>query len=173
MKVILKENVDGLGYLGDLLSVADGYARNFLLPRGKAVLANPRNLKTLEHLKRVASHQVKKEVEVVQELGNKISGVSLTFHVQTGKDDKLFGSVTSKDVADGLAEQGVEVDRRKIQLGQPIKELGKFTVPIKLHREVVPEISVTVMKKETEEKTDAVKVEPVAAPSEPASEEVE
>ena len=173
MKVILKENVDGLGYLGDLLSVADGYARNFLLPRGKAVVANPRNLKTLEHLKRVASHQVKKEVEGLGELGKKIANVSLTFHLQTGKDEKLFGSVTSKDIADGLAEQGVEVDRRKIQLAQPIKELGKFSVPIKLHREVVPEVSVTLVKEGVEEKAEVPKEEPAAEETEKSGEESE
>ena len=173
MKVILKENVDGLGYLGDLLSVADGYARNFLLPRGKAVVANPRNLKTLEHLKRVASHQVKKEVEGLGELGKNIAKVSLTFHVQTGKDEKLFGSVTSKDIADGLAEQGVEIDRRKIQLAQPIKELGNFSVPIKLHREVVPEVSVTLVKKGVEEKAEEPKEEPASEETEKSGEESE
>ena len=147
MKVILQENVEGVGYLGDLLSVADGYARNYLLPRKKAVEANTRNLKALEHLKRVAAHQAKKETQVLQELAKKVSKIALTFPVQTGKDDKLFGSITSKDVAEGLAEQGVEVDRRKIQLAQPIKELGAFTVPVKLHRDVVAQVSVTVEKK--------------------------
>ncbi|WP_447971291.1 50S ribosomal protein L9 [Nitrospira sp. M1] len=151
MKVILKENVDGLGYVGDLLTVADGYARNFLIPRSKAVLANPRNLKMFEHLKRVASHQTKKELQDLAELGKKISHVALTFEVQTGKDDKLFGSVTSKDVAEQLAKDGIDIDRRKIQLAQPIKELGTFSVPVKLHRDVVPEFSVTVVKKGEEE----------------------
>ncbi|GJL56904.1 MAG: 50S ribosomal protein L9 [Nitrospirales bacterium] len=150
MKVILKENVEGLGYVGDLLTVADGYARNFLIPRSKAVLANPRNIKMFEHLKRVASHQTKKELQDLTELGKTISHVALTFEVQTGKDDKLFGSVTSKDVAERLANEGVEIDRRKIQLAQPIKELGTFSVPVKLHRDVVPEISVTVVKKDGE-----------------------
>ena len=153
MKVILKENVDGLGYLGDLLTVADGYARNYLLPRGKAVVAEPRNLKSFEHLKRVAAQQTKKELQGLEELANKIGAVTLTFPVQTGKDDKLFGSVTSKDIAEGLEEQGFNIDRRKIQLPQPLKELGTFSVPIKLHREVVKEISVTVVKKGGEDST--------------------
>ena len=147
MKVILKENVDGLGYLGDLLTVADGYARNYLLPRGKAIVADPRSLKSFEHLKRVAAQQTKKQLQGLEELGNKIALVTLTFPVQTGKDDKLFGSVTSKDIAEGLEEQGLEIDRRKIQLPQPLKELGTFSVPIKLHREVVKEISVAIVKK--------------------------
>ena len=147
MKVILKENVEGLGYLGDLLTVADGYARNFLIPRKKAVLANPRSIKTFEHLQRVASQNTKKELQGLEELGKKIAKVALTFEVQTGKDDKLFGSVTSKDVAEKLVEEGIEIDRRKIQLSQPIKDLGTFSIPIKLHRDVVPEFSVTVVKK--------------------------
>ena len=147
MKVILKENVEGLGYLGDLLTVADGYARNYLLPRGKAVLANTRSLKSLEHLKRVAAQQTKKELQGLEEVANTLRKVSLTITVKTGKDDKLFGSVTSKDIEEGLTEQGIEVDRRKIQLPQPLKELGTFSVPIKLHREVVPEISVAIIKK--------------------------
>ena len=147
MNIILKENVEGLGYLGDLLTVADGYARNYLLPRGKAVLANTRSLKSLEHLKRVAAQQTKKELQGLEEVGNTLSKVSLTFSVKTGKDDKLFGSVTSKDIEEGLAAQGIEVDRRKIQLLQPLKELGTFSVPIKLHTEVVPEVSVVIIKK--------------------------
>ncbi|GJL51298.1 MAG: 50S ribosomal protein L9 [Nitrospirales bacterium] len=151
MKVILKENVDGLGYVGDLLTVADGYARNFLIPRSKAVLANPRNLKTFEHLKREASHQTKKELQGLEELGQKISKVALSFEVQTGKDDKLFGSVTSKDIAEQLVKEGIEIDRRKIQLAQPIKELGTFSIPVKLHRDLAPEFSVTVVKKGDEE----------------------
>ena len=169
MKVILKENVDGLGYLGDLLTVADGYARNYLLPRGKAVVANPRSLKTFEHLKRVASQETKKELQGLEELGNRIGKVTLTFPVQTGKDDKLFGSVTSKDIAEGLVKQGVDVDRRKIQLPQPLKELGTFSVPIKLHREVVPEISVAIVKKGEAE----VKEEPVTEQPQESGEEEE
>ncbi len=151
MKVILKENVEGLGYLGDLMTVADGYARNFLIPRKKAVVANPRNLKMFEHLKRVASQQTKKELQGLDELGKTIAKVSLTFEVQTGKDDKLFGSVTSKDISERLTQEGINIDRRKIQLAQPIKELGTFSIPVKLHREVVPEFSVAVVKKGGEE----------------------
>ncbi len=147
MKVILKENVEGLGYLGDLLTVADGYARNFLIPRKKAVLANPRSLKLFEHLQRVATQNTKKELQGLAELGKSIEKVALTFEVKTGKDDKLFGSVTSKEVAERLVEEGIEIDRRKIQLAQPIKDLGTFSIPVKLHRDIVPEFSVTVVKK--------------------------
>jgi len=151
MKVILQENVEGLGYLGDVLTVADGYARNFLLPRKKAVLAEERQVKLLQHLKRQIDQKAKKELEALGDIGKQMSNVSLTFEVQTGKDDKLFGSVTSKDIAEQLASQGTTVDRRKIQLPQPLKELGTFPVPIKLHRDVVTKITVTLLKQAGEE----------------------
>jgi len=154
MKVILQESIEGVGYVGDLLKVANGYARNYLLPKGKAIEANTRNLKALEHLKQVSSHRAKKDLEVFDELGKKISKVSLSFEVQTGKDDKLFGAVTSRDIAEGLLAHGIEVDRRKIQLDHPIKELGTLTVPIKLHRDVTVEVALAVVKKgETEDQT--------------------
>jgi len=151
MKVILQENVEGLGYLGDVLTVADGYARNFLLPRKKAVLAEERQVKLLQHLKRQIDQKAKKELEALGDIGKQMSNVALTFEVQTGKDDKLFGSVTSKDIAEQLASQGMTVDRRKIQLPQPLKELGTFSVPIKLHRDVVTKINVTLLKQAGEE----------------------
>ncbi|HBP88138.1 MAG TPA: 50S ribosomal protein L9 [Nitrospiraceae bacterium] len=151
MKVILQENVEGLGYLGDVLTVAKGYARNYLLPRKKAVVAEERQVKLLQHIKRQIDQKAKKELESLGESGKSLSKISLTFEVQTGKDDKLFGSVTSKDVAERLASQGVEVDRRKIHLPQPLKELGTFSVAIKLHRDVVPKINVTLVKKDAEE----------------------
>ena len=113
MKVILQENVEGLGYLGDVLTVAKGYARNYLLPRKKAVVAEERQVKLLQHIKRQTDQKVKKELEALGEDGKKLSKISLTFEVQTGKDNKMFGSVTSKDVAEKLAAQGVEVDRKK------------------------------------------------------------
>jgi large subunit ribosomal protein L9 len=151
MKVILQENVEGLGYLGDVLTVADGYARNFLLPRKKAVLAEERQVKLLQHLKRQIDQKAKKELEALGDIGKQMSNVSLTFEVQTGKDDKLFGSVTSKDIVEQLASQGMTVDRRKIQLPQPLKELGTYPVPIKLHRDVVTKINVTLVKQAGEE----------------------
>lgn len=165
MKVILQENVEGLGYLGDVLTVADGYARNFLLPRKKAVVAEERQVKLLQHLKRQIDQKAKKELEALGDIGKQMSNVSLTFEVQTGKDDKLFGSVTSKDIAEQLAAKGMTVDRRKIQLPQPLKELGTFPVPIKLHRDVVAKIQVTLAKQSGEE---PVAEEPVATEEAPA-----
>jgi large subunit ribosomal protein L9 len=151
MKVILQTNVEGVGSLGDLLDVRDGYARNFLIPRGKALEANTRNVKALEHTKRVLAEKAKKQKEEVEGLAKKISAVSLTMSAQVGKDDKLFGSVTVKDIAEALSEKGFEVDRRKIHLAQPIKELGTFTAFVKLHHQVTASVAVTVVKKETAE----------------------
>ena len=151
MKVILKDNVEGVGHLGDLLDVKDGFARNYLLPRGKALEANPRNMKTLEHAKRVLGEKAKKEKQEVEAVAKKVSAVTLTITAQVGKDDKLFGSVTAKDIAEGLAEHGFTVDRRKIQLAQPIKELGTVTVPVKLHRDVTASVTLHVVKKQSGE----------------------
>ena len=148
MKVILQETVEGLGHVGDLLDVSDGFARNYLLPRRKALEASSRNVKAVEHAKRVTAEKARKEKLQVEAFAKKISAVSLTVMAQVGKDDKMFGSVTVKDIVEGLAEHGIEVDRRKVQLAQPIKELGTFTVPVKLHRDVTASLSVNVVKKQ-------------------------
>ncbi len=148
MKVILQETVEGLGHVGDLLDVSDGFARNYLLPRRKALEASSRNVKALEHVKRVSAEKARKEKLQIEGVAKKISAVSLTVTAQVGKDDKMFGSVTVKDIVEGLAEHGFEVDRRRIQLAQPIKELGTFTVPVKLHRDVTASVSVMVVKKQ-------------------------
>jgi large subunit ribosomal protein L9 len=148
MKVILQETVEGLGQVGDLLDVSDGFARNYLLPRRKALEASSRNVKAVEHVKRVTAEKARKEKLQVEAFAKKISAVSLTVTAQVGKDDKMFGSVTVKDIVEGLAEHGFEVDRRKVQLTQPIKELGTFTVPVKLHRDVTASVSVNVVKKQ-------------------------
>lgn len=148
MKVILKENVEGVGHLGDLLDVSAGFARNYLLPRRKALEANTRNVKELEHAKRTMAEKAKKERLEIEAVAKKMSAVALTITAQVGKDDKLFGSVTTKDIAEGLAEQGFTVDRRKIQLAQPIKELGTVAVAVKLHRDVMATVSVHVVKKQ-------------------------
>lgn len=151
MKVILQETMDGVGHLGDLLDVRDGFARNFLLPRKKAVEANSRSIKAFEHVKRVAAEKAKKEKLEIEAHAKNVSAVTLTIEAQVGKDDKMFGSVTSKDLAESLAAQGFTIDRRKIQLAQPIKELGTVTVPIKMPREVTATITVRVVKKQEQE----------------------
>jgi len=151
MKVILQETMDGVGHLGDLLDVRDGFARNFLLPRKKAVLADSRSIKAFEHVKRVAAEKAKKEKLEIEAHAKKVSAVTVTIEAQVGKDDKMFGSVTSKDLAEALATQGFTIDRRKIQLAQPIKELGTVAVPIKMPREVTATVTVRVVKKQEPE----------------------
>jgi len=151
MKVILQETIDGVGHLGDVINVANGFARNFLLPRRKAVEADSRSIKAFEHAKRAAAEKAKKEKLEIETHAKKVSAVTLTIEAQVGKDDKMFGSVTVKDIAEGLAAQGFTVDRRKIQLGQPIKELGDVTVPIKMPRDVTATVTVRVVKKQDAE----------------------
>lgn len=148
MKVILKEDVQGVGNIGDVLEVARGYARNYLLPRNKAAEATGRNLKAVDHAKRVIAEKAKKEKAEVEEYAKKVSATAVTITVQVGKDDKLFGSVTTKDIAEALAAKGIEVDKRKIHLDHPIKELGAVTVSIKLHSQVTATVHVTVVKTE-------------------------
>ncbi len=147
MKVILQENIEGVGHTGDLLDVANGFARNYLLPRKKALEASSRNVKAIEHVKRTTAEKAKKERLEIEDVAKQMSAVSLRMEVQAGKDDKLFGSVTVKDIAEGLVEKGFTVDRRKIQLAQPIKELGTVIVPVKLHHQVTASVSVTVVKR--------------------------
>ena len=155
MKVILQETLDGVGHLGDLIDVSNGFARNFLLPRRKAVEANSRSIKAFEHVKRVAAEKAKKEKLEIEAHAKSLSAVTITIEAQVGKDDKMFGSVTNKDIVDGLAAQGFTVDRRKVQLAQPIKELGTVTVPIKMPREVTATVTVRVVKKQEPEAPSA------------------
>jgi len=145
MKVILQETMDGVGHLGDLLDVEDGYARNFLLPRKKAVLADSRSIKAFEHIKRVAGERAKKEKLEIETHAKSISALSLTMQAQVGKDDKMFGSITVKDIAEKMLEQGFTVDRRKIQLDEPLKTLGDHVVPVKLHRDVTAQLKLRIV----------------------------
>ncbi|MEC4890968.1 MAG: 50S ribosomal protein L9 [Nitrospira sp.] len=155
MKVILQETLEGVGHLGDLIDVSTGFARNFLLPRRKAVEANSRSIKAFEHVKRVAAEKAKKEKLEIEAHAKSLSAVTVTIEAQVGKDDKMFGSVTNKDIVDGLAAQGFTVDRRKVQLAQPIKELGTVTVPVKMPRDVTATITVRVVKKQEPEAPSA------------------
>ncbi|MCS6896583.1 MAG: 50S ribosomal protein L9 [Nitrospira sp.] len=155
MKVILQETLEGVGHLGDIINVADGFARNYLLPRGKAIEADSRSIKAFEHAKRVAAEKAKKEKLEIETYAKKLSTVTLTFEVQAGKEGKLFGSVTAKDLAEQLTQRGFPVDRRKIQLAHPIKELGTVTVPIKLPRDVAAVVTVHVVKKQEPETAEA------------------
>src|SRR5438067_9316293 len=131
MKVILREDVQGVGNIGDILEVAPGFARNFLLPRNKAVEATGRNLKTVEHSKRVIAEKAKKEKTEVEEYAKKVGAADVTITMQVGKDDKLFGSVTTKDIAEALAAKGFDVDQRRLHLDHPINVLGSTSVAVK------------------------------------------
>ena len=148
MEVILKKSVEGLGVPGDVLKVANGYARNYLLPMQLAVHATERNRRYLEHQKRVIDHQESKDKEQAQEIAAQITGVTCTLKRRAGENDRLFGSVTSMDVAEALRAQGFELERRFLELVEPIRELGVFMVPVKLHTDVVVELRVVVEREE-------------------------
>lgn len=148
MEVILKENVEGLGVPGDVLTVADGYARNYLLPMQLAIHATERNRRHFDHQKRVIDHQESKNREQAREIAGQIAGVTCTLSRRAGENDRLFGSVTSTDVAEALRAEGFDLARRIFELADPIRELGVFMVPIKLHADVQVELRVVVEREE-------------------------
>ena len=148
MEVILKANVEKLGQEGDVVNVANGYARNYLIPRQIAIQATEKNRRGLDHEKRVETDRATKERKVAEKLAGELSNLSCTIRMQAGENDRLFGSVTALDIAAALEEQGVEIDRRKIILSEPLKELGVFTVPARIHPEVTADIKVWVVKTE-------------------------
>ena len=148
MEVILKKSVEGLGLPGDVLKVADGYARNYLLPMQLAVHATERNRRHLEHQKRIIDHQETKDKEQAREIAGQITGVTCTLSRRAGENDRLFGSVTPMDIAENLRTQGFELERRFFELAEPIRELGVFMVPVKLHTDVVVELRVVVEREE-------------------------
>lgn len=155
MKLLLKEDVENLGSVGDEVSVKDGYARNYLVPRGKAIVATHKSMKQFNHQKSVVERKVKKLRKSAEALAEQIAATACVFEKKVGEQGKLFGSVTAQEIADKLKENGVEVDRRKIQM-IPIKSLGEFQVPLKLQAHVVAQINVTVVaEKEEEPKTEA------------------
>ncbi|MFZ5478049.1 MAG: 50S ribosomal protein L9 [Myxococcota bacterium] len=146
MKVILQEDVSNLGATGDVIDVADGYGRNFLLPRKLAVLADERNTRRLGHLKRLAANRQAKIVAAAKELAGKINGTAVSIKRQAAAEDKIFGSVTNQDIQEALAAQGVEVERRNIVLAEPIKNIGVFQVPVKVHKDVEANVKVYVIR---------------------------
>ncbi|HWE83551.1 MAG TPA: 50S ribosomal protein L9 [Terracidiphilus sp.] len=166
MEVILKEDVVNLGHRGDVVKVADGYGRNFLLPRKLAMQATAANKAVIEQMKASAARRSATEKVQAEELVAKLAPVVLTFTRKSGESGQLFGSVTSADIAAELETRGFEIDRRKIQLGEPLKALGNFDVPVKLHREVTAHIKVKVLGEETAEKPET----PEEAQAEPAAE---
>jgi large subunit ribosomal protein L9 len=148
MEVILREDIDKLGARGQVVKVAAGYARNFLLPRRLAVAATEANKKIVEQERQAALRREAKESAQAQELANLLSAVTLTTIQTAGEQDVLFGSVTSKDIAEMLDKQGYTIDRRKIDLEHPLKTLGEHKVNIKLHRDVVATVTVVVNREE-------------------------
>jgi large subunit ribosomal protein L9 len=145
MKVILREAVEKLGKAGEVVKVADGFGRNFLIPRQLAVLANVRNMKTLDHDRRVIETRSKKTRKTAEAMAATLSAVSLTLPAKAGEEGKLFGAVTSRDIAEALGKAGMTVDRKAIQLAEPIKQVGDYKVKIRVAADVVPEISVSVV----------------------------
>ena len=146
MDIILREDFESLGQAGEVVSVKDGYARNFLIPKGIAYLANEANKKRYENDVKQQAWRLNRDKKIAEELAVKLENVSCTISVQVGEEDKMFGSVTSQNIAEALATQGYEVDRRKILLEDPIKSLGIYSVPIKLHSDVEATVKVWVVK---------------------------
>jgi len=146
MKVILKAKVKGVGNPGDVKEVADGYARNFLLPKGLAEIADASSLKKLEQQKKSADKREERELANSQSLKEKIEDLKLTYKVKAGEGGRLFGSVTSKDIADELSRMGIKVDRRKIILTEPIRQLGSYQLEIRLHPQVTANLNFEVEK---------------------------
>jgi len=146
MEIILVQPVKGLGVEGDVVAVADGYARNYLVPQGIAISATKSNLKKVDEIKKKKEAKERKEKEVSEKLSEKLAQVSLTIPVKVGEDDRLFGSVTSQDICKALEKEGIEIDKRKIMLDEPIRELGVFPVNVKVHPEVTAVVKVWVVK---------------------------
>lgn len=148
MQVILREDIDKLGKIGDLVKVADGYARNYLVPKKKAIEATPNNVSAMDHAKKMVSDRLRKLKKEATAEADRMKGLSVTLRVKTGEEGKLFGSVTTMDIADALKAQGVAIDKRKIVLDEPIKRLGDYTVSVKLHTDIHAEIKISVLAEE-------------------------
>ncbi len=145
MKIILREDVETLGKAGEVVKVKDGYGRNYLIPRQLAVLANVRNMKALDHDRRTIETRAKKTRKTAEATAATLSAVSLILPAKAGEEGKLFGAITSRDIAEALAKAGVTVDRKAIQLADPIKQVGDYKVKIRVAADVFPEISVSVV----------------------------
>ncbi|NOY69864.1 MAG: 50S ribosomal protein L9 [Deltaproteobacteria bacterium] len=145
MKVILKETIESLGIIGSEVDVKNGYARNFLMPQGKAVLATDANRKQMLMEKKKIDLQMAKERKTAEEMAASLEGISCRIAARVADEDRLYGSVTVKDIADALSKQGIEVQKRMILLSEPIKTIGTFSIPIRIYRDIEPEISVEVV----------------------------
>lgn len=148
MQVILREDVDKLGKIGDTVKVKDGYARNYLIPMKKAIEATPKNLKALEHARKMVADRLRRLKKEAATLADSLKGLSVTIKAKAGEEGKLFGSVTSMDIAEAVKARGLDIDKRKIMLDEPIKRLGEYSVKVKLHPDVTADLSVTVVAEE-------------------------
>ena len=146
MQIILQEDVEKLGHRGDVVTVKPGYARNFLLPKKLAVEATPGNMKALERIRGALAKRTATELDAAKKQAELLNGVSLKFSRKTGENEQMFGSVTTGDIADGLKAQGFSIDKRQVQIADPLKTLGEFPVTVKVFREVTAEIKVHVEK---------------------------
>jgi large subunit ribosomal protein L9 len=146
-QVILTQDIETLGQQGETVTVKDGYARNFLIPRALAIAATKGNLKRAEELKRKRAEQAAKELEAAKAFAEKLAALQISLSIQVGEDGKAFGAVTAQDIADALKKQGVEVTRKQIELERPLKQLGEFEVKVRLHAELAAPIKITVAKK--------------------------
>ncbi len=151
MEVILLESVEGLGVRGDRVQVARGYARNYLVPRNLAILATSAGARVYEEQQRARRSRTEKERRAAEALARKLGDVSLTLHAQVGEDEKLFGSITSSDIAAALQGQGFEIDRRQVLLEEPLKVLGVYRVDVKLFQDISAAVKVWVAKQEPSE----------------------
>jgi len=145
MKVILKETIDSLGIIGSEVNVAKGYARNYLLPQNKAVTATPQNRKMLEQERAKFDIQIAKERKIAEEMAQRLDGVVCTIAAKVSEEDRLYGSVSVRDIVDALAKQDIVVEKRMVLLKEPIKAIGSYDVPIRVYKEVEPEITVQIV----------------------------
>lgn len=150
MKVILKDDIKNLGTCGSVVEVKSGYARNFLIPRNMAVAATPGNIKSIDEIKKQKGFRDNKRKKEAEKFKNKLEKISITANVQVGEEDKVFGSVTSSNIASLLRNEGFEIDRRMVHLDEPIKALGVYTIPIKLEKDIIANVKLWVVKKEEE-----------------------
>jgi large subunit ribosomal protein L9 len=148
MKVILKEDVRNIGTMGQIVDVADGYARNFLVPKGFAVDANVKNIRALEHAKKTIQEKAKKIRGQAQDLSDKIANMTIVIKAKSGEEGKLFGSVTSMDIAEQMKNQGIDIDKKKIVIEESIKRLGSYSVSIKLHSDLATQVTLQVIAEE-------------------------
>ncbi len=145
MKVILKETIESLGIIGSEVQVADGYARNYLLPQGKAVVDTPQNRKIFELERAKVELQIAKEREIAEQMAKRLEGITCQLSAKVSEEGKLYGSITIHDVMEALDSQGIKVEKRMILMPEPIKTIGSFKIPIRVYKGVKPEITVTVV----------------------------